>query len=107
LDVVRLAPADVLLARDSLATVAALAFGLDPAVPATGGSLGAAPAVWLAERQGRGGLDGLARALGRPGRLAVLRHEAGVNKLLGAALRAPKPVDRDWLAEAAARCVSL
>ena len=106
LDVLRLAPADVLLARESLATVAALAFGFDPATSAEQAGLGGMSAVWLEQRQRPGGLDALARLLGRPARLAVLRHEAGTNKLLGAALAAPKPVDRDWLTRTAMACVS-
>jgi len=107
LDVLRLAPADVLLERSHLAEVAALAFGCDDRTRREAGSLAGAPAVWLASRQGTGVIDALARGLGRQGRLCVLRHEAGVNKLLGAGLASGKPVDRQWLAKVAARCVSL
>lgn len=107
LDVVRLAPADVLLARETLGVLAVRVFGFDAAAAQTPGILGGADAVWLASRQKSGGIDAVARLLGGQGRLAVLRHEAGVNKLLGVALSATKPVDRDWLAEVAAGCVSL
>ncbi len=106
LDVVRLAPADVLLAGASLADAAARTFGLQDGVVREEGDLAGCPAVWLARRQGTGLADVLARRLGRSGTLAVLRHDPGVNKLLGAALTAASPVDRDWLAQAAARCVS-
>lgn len=107
LDIVRLAPADVLLARQDLGAVAAAAFGFEDGAARLPGGVAGAPAVWLASRQGTRGLDALMRALGRPGRMAVLRHEAGVNKLLGAACSGPGPVDRDWLAGVAANCVSL
>lgn len=107
LDVVRLAPADVLLARAPLDETAALAFGCDEATTREPGRLADCPAVWLSRRQGNGFGDRLARRFGREARLAVLRHEAGVNKLLGAALASRLPVDRDWLARTAAACVSL
>ncbi|WP_300158743.1 hypothetical protein [Solidesulfovibrio sp.] len=107
LDVVRLAPADVLLAGASLADAAARTFSLEDGAVREEGGLAGCPAVWLARRQGTGLGQVLARRLGRPGRLAVLRHDAGANKLLGAALTAAVPVDRNWLAETAARCVSL
>lgn len=107
LDVVRLAPADVLLGRGALGDVAARVFGLEERYDRQAGALRGCPAVWLARRQGRGLLDGVARWLGRQGMLAVLRHDAATNKLLGAALRARRPVDRDWLEKTAAGCVSL
>jgi len=107
LDIVRLAPAQVLLARDDLGTVARLAFGLEASVRPEPTVLAGVPAVWLASRQGTGRLAGLGRLLGRPGRLAVVRHQPDADKLLGAALTAKKPVDRQWLAAVAARCVSL
>jgi hypothetical protein len=106
LDVVRLAPADVLLAREPFGTIAGRVFGFDDRAALTPGSLAGCPAVWLAARQG-GGLDAVVRRFGRSGRLAVLRHAAGINKLLGAAATGDKPVDRDWLAGVAAHCVSL
>lgn len=107
LDVVRLAPADVLLGRDDLAAQAVRAFGFETGARHAPGQVAGAPAVWLASRQGGRGWDAVLRVLGRPGRLAVLRHEAASNKLLGAALTANRPVDRDWLADVAAGCVSL
>ncbi|EFL51625.1 conserved hypothetical protein [Solidesulfovibrio fructosivorans JJ]] len=107
LDIVRLAPADVLLERSHLAEVAALAFGCDDRTRREEGSLAGCPAVWLASRQGTGFPDALARGLGRQGRLCVMRHEAGVNKLLGAGLASGKPVDRQWLEKVASHCVSL
>jgi hypothetical protein len=107
LDVLRLAPADVLLTRETLGDLAARLFGFDAAAVQTPEILDGADAVWLASRQGQSGLDALARFFGRQGRLAVMRHEVGVNKLLGVALTASKPVDRDWLAGVAADCVSL
>lgn len=107
LDILRLAPAEVLLARDDLARVAAQAFGFECDVAATPGSMGQDPAVWLAERQGRGWPDAAARLLGRPARLAVLRHDRAAGKLLGAGASGPKPIDAGWLAETAGHCVSL
>ncbi|MHC1788124.1 hypothetical protein [Solidesulfovibrio sp.] len=107
LDILRLAPAEVLLARDDLARVAAQAFGFDCDGPATPGTVGQDPAVWLAERQGRGWPDAAARLLGRPARLAVLRHDRAAGKLLGAGASGPKPIDAGWLAETAGQCVSL
>ena len=107
LDVLRLAPADVLLAGGGLSAIAGRAFGWDADVAARPGTVAGCPAVWLASRQGRGWLDVLARLVGRAGRLAVLRHDAASNKLLGAACTASKPVDRDWLASVAAGCVSV
>lgn len=107
LDVVRLAPAEVILARERLGDVAARTFGCETGARREQGTQAGCPAVWLARRQGRGFVDVLARCLGREGRLAVLRHDKNVNKLLGAALTARAPVDRDWLSETAAACVSL
>lgn len=107
LDIVRLAPAQVLLARDDLGTVARLAFGMEASVRPEPASLAGASAVWLASRQGTGRLARLGRLLGRPGRLAVLRHQPDADKLLGAAMTAKKTVDRQWLADVAAACVSL
>ncbi|WP_428560640.1 MAG: hypothetical protein ACP59X_17040 [Solidesulfovibrio sp. DCME] len=107
LDVVRLAPAEVILAREGLGQVAARTFGCETATVLEEASLGGCPAVWLARRQGSGFVDVLARRLGREGRLAVLRHDKNVNKLLGAALTARAPVDRNWLSRTAAACVSL
>ncbi|MFP5260049.1 MAG: hypothetical protein ACLGQH_13585 [Acidobacteriota bacterium] len=107
LDILRLAPAEVLLARDSLARLAAQGFGFDPDVAATAATLDRSPAVWLAERQGAGLGQRLLRLCGRPARLAVLRHDQAADKLLGAAATAPKPIDPGWLAETAAHCVSL
>ena len=107
LDVVRLAPADVLLSREPLGPIAARTFGFDAAVAAKAETLGGAPAVWLASRQEPRGIPALLRALGRPGRLAVLKHQPDVNKLFGAAVTATRPVDRDWLAQVVAGCVSL
>ncbi|EHJ49244.1 hypothetical protein DFW101_3245 [Solidesulfovibrio carbinoliphilus subsp. oakridgensis] len=107
LDVVRLAPADVLLAAADLGAVAARAFGSTEAEAQSPGTVAGCPAVWLARRQGSGFLDVAARHLGRQGRLAVLRHDRDANKLLGAALASARPVDREWLAETAAACVSL
>lgn len=107
LDILRLAPAEVLLARDGLARVAAQAFGFDPDAAATAGTMGRSPAVWLAERQGANWRERLARLCGRPARLAVLRHDEAADKLLGAAATAPQPIDPGWLAETAGRCVSL
>jgi len=107
LDILRLAPAEVLLARDGLARLAAQGFGFDPGIAATEGSMGTAPAVWLAERQGMAWGQRLARLCGRPARLAVLRHDQAADKLLGAAASAPTPIDPAWLAETAGHCVSL
>lgn len=107
LDVVRLAPADVLLGRDDLARLAELTFGFDDSVVREQGCVAGCPAVWLGSRQGMGFGDRLARAFGRSGRLAVMRHDAAVNKLLGVALASDRPGDREWLAGVAADCVSL
>lgn len=107
LDVVRLAPADVILARGPFDEVAALTFGCDAGTAREPGSLAGCPAIWLSQRQGDGLGDVLARRLGREARLAVLRHDVAVNKLLGASLTSRVPVDRDWLARTAAGCVSL
>ena len=107
LDVVRLAPAEALLARSDLPRLAAQAFGFEADDGATMDSMGRHPAVWLAERQDRGWVSRITRALGRPARLAVLRHDTAVDKLLGAAASGPKPIDAGWLAETAGHCVSL
>ncbi len=107
LDVVRLAPADVLLAQADLHSLAARTFGMEDGAAAEPGAVAGCPAVWLARRQGPGLADALARFVGRQGRLAVLRHDREANKLLGAALTSPDPVDRPWLEEAATACVSL
>jgi len=107
LDVVRVAPAEVYLARDTLGAIAALTFGFDASVRPEPTTLAGVPAVWLASHQGTGWPDRVRRALGRPGRLAVVRHESAVDKLLGAAVTSKKPVDRQWLAAVAAGCVSL
>jgi hypothetical protein len=107
LDILRLAPAEVLLARDRLPRLARLAYGFDLDGPATDGIVAGCPAVWIGQRQGRGFGDRLTRACGRPARLAVLRHDAAADKLLGAAASARRPINPDWLAEAAARCVSV
>ncbi|MYL81709.1 hypothetical protein GTA51_00960 [Desulfovibrio aerotolerans] len=107
LDILRLAPAEVLLARDHLARLAAQGFGFDADVAAATTPMGRCPAVWLAERQGTGFGQRLLRLCGRPSRLAVLRHDEAADKLLGAAIAAPKPIDPGWLAETAAHCVSL
>jgi len=107
LDILRLAPAEMLLARDPLARLAAQGFGFEPDVAAAAGTMGRSPAVWLAERQGAGLGQRLLRLCGRPSRLAVLRHDEASDKLLGAAATAPKPIDPGWLAETAEHCVSL
>lgn len=107
LDVVRLAPADVILAQSGLGDTAARTFGLTDATVREAGVVAGCPAVWLARRQGSGFLDAVARRCGRQGTLAVLRHDAAANKLYGAALSAASPVDRLWLAQTVARCVSL
>lgn len=107
LDIVRLAPADVLLGREDLAAVAGRAFGFEAGARPESGQVAGHAAVWLASRQRARGWDAVLRALGRPGRLAVLRHEPSVNKLIGAALTANRPVDRAWLADVAADCVSV
>ena len=107
LDVVRLAPADVILAQSGLGDTAARTFGLTDATLREEGVVAGCPAIWLARRQGSGFLDVVARRFGRQGTLAVLRHDAAANKLYGAALSSASPVDRQWLAQAAARCVSL
>ena len=107
LDVVRLAPADVLLARDPLPRLTALAFGFPDGYAQEDGVVAGCPAAWISRRQGSGPLDALARVLGRQGRVAVVRHDVSVNKLLGAALASGRPVDRQWLAKVAADCVSL
>ncbi|WP_075354006.1 hypothetical protein [Desulfovibrio sp. DV] len=107
LDIVRLAPAEVLLAGHDLGWLAAQAFGFEADADTTSAPLGESPAVWLAERQGPNWAARIARALGRPARLAVLRHDTAAGKLLGAAAAGPKPIDAGWLAETAGRCVSL
>ena len=56
LDMLRLAPADVLLSREPLAAIAASSFGFDPAAASSLTEVAGLPAVWLAERQEPGGL---------------------------------------------------
>lgn len=107
LDVLRLAPAEVLLAQEPLGALAARIFGFDPSIRPETATLDGAPAVWLACRQGRGCFASLARCLGHPGRLAVLRHLADMDKLLGVLVVSKTPVDRYWLADIATSCVSL
>jgi hypothetical protein len=107
LDIVRLAPAEVLLAGSDLTRLAVQTFGFDADAGTTVAALGTSPAVWLAERQGSGFAARFARLCGRPARLAVLRHDTATDKLLGAAASGPKPIDAGWLAETAGHCVSL
>lgn len=107
LDILRLAPAEVLLARDPLPRLARLAFGFDADRPAAETVVGGCPTVRIGERQGGHWRDRLARALGRPARLALLRHDPAADKLYGAAAAARRPVNPDWLAAAAGRCVSV
>lgn len=107
LDIVRLAPAEVLLAANDLATVAARALGFETAAGAMPGEVAGAPAVWLGARQGGSLGARVLRWCGRTGRLGVLRHQVADDKLIGVAASAPHPVDRAWLAEVATRCVSV
>lgn len=107
LDVVRLAPAEVLLAEEPLGSLAVRVFGFDPSILAEPAMLGDMPAVWLACRQGDCLVARLARFLGKPGRLAVMRHLTDVDKLLGVAATDRNSVDRQWLADVAVSCVSL
>ena len=107
LDILRLAPAEVLLARDPLPRLARLAYGFDADRPAVETVVDGCPAVWIGQRQGRSWRDGLARTLGRPARLALVRHDPAADKLYGAAASDRRPVDPDWLAAAGARCVSV
>jgi hypothetical protein len=107
LDILRLAPAEVLLARDPLARLARLAYGFDAACPAAETALDGCPAVRVGERQSDNWRDRIARTLGRPARLALLRHDAAADKLYGAAATSRHPINPDWLAAAGARCVSV
>lgn len=107
LDILRLAPAEVLLVRDPLPRLARLAFGFDADRPATEAVVDGCPAVWVGERQGEQWRDRLARILGRPARLTLLRHDPAADKLYGAAATSRHPINPDWLAAAAGRCVSV
>ena len=107
LDILRLAPAEVLLARDPLPRLARLAFGFDADRPATEAVVDGCPAVWVGERQGEQWRDRLARTLGRPDRLTLLRHDPAADKLYGAAATSRHPLTPDWLAAAAGSCVSV
>lgn len=107
LDILRLAPAEVLLARDPLPRLARLAFGFDADRPAAQAVVDGCPAVWIGERQGEQWRDRFLRTLGRPARLALLRHDPAADKLYGAAATSRQPINPDWLAAAAGRCVSV
>ena len=107
LDVVRLAAADVLLAQENLGALAARIFGFDPSIRPEPAELCGMPAVWLSCRQGSCWLTRLARLCGSPGRLAVMRRQTDVDKLLGVSVISKNSVDRQWLVDVASNCVSL
>jgi hypothetical protein len=107
LDVVRLAPASVLLARQSAEDWTRQALGFSRHVPVVPDGTAASPLWWAGLGQGRRLGERLARWCGRRGRLGLLRHDTTVDKFLGAAATAGPPVDRDWLAGVVAGCVSL
>lgn len=107
LDVVRLAPASVLLARQGPEVWTRQALGFPDQTAVSPDTVAGQPAWWAARAQGRGIPDRVARWLGRKGRLGLLRHDVGADKLLGAVATATAPVDRTWLAGVVAGCVSL
>jgi hypothetical protein len=107
LDVLRLAPASVLLARQGPEAWMRQAFGFPEGASVAPGTVAGQAAWWAGTAQGPGLFHRLARWGGRRGRLGLLRHDTGVDKLLGAAASDVRPVDRDWLARVVAGCVSL
>lgn len=107
LDIVRLAPASVLLARQSGPAWLRQSLGFGPEIQVEAGALAGDPAWWAALRQGDALSERLARWCGRPGRLGLLRHDRTSEKLLGAVAAAASPIDRDWLTGVVTGCVSL
>lgn len=107
LDLVRLAPASVLLARQDGPAWTRQALGFGPDVAVVPAELAGDPAWWAALRQGTGLPRRLLRWCGRQGRLGLMRHDRATDKLLGAVAVAGAPIDRDWLAGVVTGCVSL